>query len=747
MDLHKQLQQVQEENDRLKQEHDELKASLEVYKNKYEKHKAALLTYRINVFNQLFRGRTDVFPVRWETKDGHVGYSPSKNSELQYRSLTDQVIHEHLSGEQTIGIYPVLKDNSCFFLAVDFDKRQWQEDVNAFIEICEEYHAPVSIERSRSGNGCHVWFFFSEAVPAALARQFGNYLLERTREKGGSLDSYDRMFPAQDAISKDGLGNLIALPLQREPRNQGNSVFLDKVFSPFSDQWAYLSTVQRLSLNDIQATIGKHEALNEYTKSTKIAKKPILEVKNGMHIEKGSLPPSVLQECQQVATFSNPKYHKNKRLHLSTKEILKTIRCYDVESNHVVFPRGCYEKIMNILHENNLNPDIQDDRSVGRPIEVEFSGELLAEQLKAFNEIMSHNDGILVAPTGFGKTVIAAAMIAKRKVNTLVIVDRKQLIHQWKERLQTFLEIKAIGEIGGGKYNPSDLIDIATYQSLNQDRVKGYGQIIVDECHHAASYSVENILKLTDAKFVHGLTATPTRSDGLQPIMKMQCGPIRHKVKSKNHHIEHILMPKYTSFKSTKQNKKRPQDMYDEISNDDHRNNIILNDVIKALDRGRSPLILTERREHMANLEDKFNKVTKNTIVLMGGLKTTEEQERLKQLQELPTNEERLIIATGKYIGEGFDDERLDTLFLTMPISWKGTLQQYIGRLQRKSIIKDSIEVYDYVDHHESLLQNMFEKRSKEYKALGFKIEDERNKDGKQTNLFNFQKARPTSYD
>ncbi|SDI79546.1 DEAD/DEAH box helicase [Natribacillus halophilus] len=725
MDIQDQLQQALAECERLKQENEELKHLLAECEKENKKDQSKK---KIEIFKHLFKGRSDVFPVRWVTKEGRAGYSPSKNSQQQFHPLTDQTIYDHLTGKHTIGIYPMLKDNTCFFLAIDFDKDHWQQDAQAFVTVCEKHEIPVSIERSRSGNGCHVWVFFSEPVPAATARELGNCLLEQTVDTHGRLDSYDRKFPSQDTLSEGGFGNLIALPLQREPRNSGNSVFTDKNFSPYDDQWAYLSTIQKLSLDDILKIIRGSTNNN----GNEVA----IERKNGVIIQKANIPSDVINECKEVASFSNPKYHIARSTRMSTKNIPRKIRAYDEESNHVILPRGCYEKIIDILNKNEIHPQIYDNRNEGNPIKTNFSGQLLDEQQAALDELTSHSDGILVAPTGFGKTVIAAALIAKRKVNTLVIVDRTQLIQQWKERLQSFLEIspKTIGQIGGGKKKATGIVDIATYQSLHRkEAINEYGQIIVDECHHAGAVSFEDILKATDAKFVHGLTATPKRKDGLEPIMRMQCGPLRYKVKTNVHHFEHLLIPRYTSFQSENE---KLQDLYEEISNHEGRNETIFNDVLTALDRGRSPLVLTERLDHVAHLEGKFSGLAKNLIVLTGKLTKSEKEKRLEKLRQVPTDEECLIIATGKYIGEGFDDERLDTLFLTMPISWKGILQQYVGRLQRAHAEKTSIEVYDYVDDKVPQLKKMYdEKRRKGYKALGFKTEEER-KDGQQMTLF-----------
>ncbi|WP_240510107.1 DEAD/DEAH box helicase [Virgibacillus profundi] len=356
---------------------------------------------------------------------------------------------------------------------------------------------------------------------------------------------------------------------------------------------------------------------------------------------------------------------------------------------------------------------------------------MTSQQEEAVQSLLKFENGILSATTGFGKTVAAASLITKRKVNTLIIVHRKQLMDQWKQRLSSFLnlDINKIGQIGGGKNTAKGLIDIATIQSLNykgevKDSILEYGQIIVDECHHISAFSFENVLKQAQATYVHGLTATPTRKDGLQPIMTMQCGPIRYKVSAKQQArvrpFKHVLIPRRTSFKSKSNNKGNIQSLYKEMIKDNQRNQMIFNDVLKELDNGASPIILTERLEHVRKFETMFKGFAKNIIILTGGMSKRESQNKLKQLEEISDQKERLVIATGKYIGEGFDNAVLDTLFLAMPISWKGTLQQYVGRFHRIHDNKNIVKVYDYVDHREEIFNNMFEKRKKGYKAMGY---------------------------
>jgi superfamily II DNA or RNA helicase len=737
----------------------------------------AQIKERIQLFKSLFRGRTDVYAKRWENRDGsQSGYAPACSIEWhptlcnkpkikcgecpnrKFMPLTDQIIFNHLIGKQTIGIYPLLKDDTCWFLAVDFDKNNWQEDCKAFVHSCRDNDIHAYIERSRSGKGGHVWIFFKSPISASLARKLGNFLLARTLEKRYQvgIESYDRLFPNQDTLPQGGFGNLIALPLQREPREYGNSIFVDGGLNPISDQWEYLSNVQKVTSDQITRVLNNSKNTSNFF-TEKSAKSEIsvmkdipsnvnIIIRNGVYIEK-NLPSFLMSKIAELATFKNPEFYKAQSKRLSTHGIPRIINCLEDDIDHVILPRGCQGELDSLLEKYSIEKAINVQQNIGMKIDVSFKGLLTSQQEEAVTNLLNYDTGILAATTGFGKTVTAASLIARRKVNTLIIVHRKQLLDQWKEKLSTFLEIepKSIGQIGGGKNKPTGKIDIATIQSLNykgkiKQDVNQYGQIIVDECHHISAYSFERVLQFAEAKYIHGLTATPTRKDGLHPIMFMQCGPIRYKVDAKNQAkvrpFAHYLKPRQTNFSSAiKEENKTVHNLYAEIITNEKRNNLIFDDVLKALDKGRKPILLTERIDHVNYFTEKFDGFVKKIIVLTGGQNKRDEDKALKDLKETPDDQERLIIATGKYIGEGFDDTLLDTLFLAMPVSWKGTLQQYVGRLHRLHDRKQSVEVYDYVDHREPILSRMYENRLKAYKSLGYHIKNE-NDQAEQMRLF-----------
>lgn len=783
MDIQEQLRSALNEIDRLKKENIQLKKDLykaqgrntsysrtsnikKIATDFTTKEKAAIL-----LFMNLFQGRSDVFAQRWESNTtGKSGYSPACENEWDkeicrkpkikcqdcshrlFSPLTPQVIYEHLSGIKTIGIYPLLEDNTCYFLAVDFDKKQWQDDVRAFIETCKSLSLSYHIERSRSGEGAHIWFFFEKAINASLARKFGSILLSKTSEKRFEvgMDSFDRMFPNQDLLPKGGLGNLIALPLQKQAKMKGNSVFVNDSFQAFADQWQYLSSIKKVSKTEILqivTNLSEKEIpikVKEQAEIINVPKEITIELNEGIHIPKDLLPIKILNELQKLATFGNPEFFKAQAKRFSTHRIPKMIDCTQINDDMLILPRGLIQKVEGIFLENKISLKIIHNQFTGKSIGAKFYGQLTIQQEDAVTSMANYDNGVLAADTGFGKTVTAAALISRNETNTLIIVHRTQLVEQWKERLSTFLNIpvKEIGQIGGGKNKPSYHIDISTIQSLNHNgliksELHHYGQIIVDECHHISAVSFEKVLRAVRAKKVYGLTATPVRKDGLHPIIFMQCGPIRYKTNKKQQ--ANIRPFKQTIVKRetlTKTNETDIQAIYSLLSTNKERNEMIFNDVLQALDEKRSPIVLTERLDHVNELYELFKGFAKNIIILSGAMNKKERQQKLEELIKLPDSEERLLIATGKYVGEGFDDSRLDTLFLTMPISWKGTLQQYVGRLHRDHSDKEEVKVFDYVDSNVEVLQKMFEKRLKGYKNIGYSLYGENKEKSQQIQLF-----------
>jgi superfamily II DNA or RNA helicase len=747
---------------------------------------------KIALFRSLFRGRDDVYPRRFESrKTGKSGYAPVcanewvkgicekpkiKCAECPHRRflpVTDEVIRCHLSGQDgngwefTMGVYPMLLDETCFFVAADFDKATWQEDAAAFIQTCHAMNLPAALERSRSGNGAHVWLFFNEAIPAALARKLGSYVLTETMEgrPDVGLDSYDRFFPNQDTLPQGGFGSLIALPLQRKPRQVGNSVFLDNSLSPYDDQWAFLSGIRRIGRSEVEEFVNKAETkgrvigvrlhMNEEeddippwvaTQSRRKERSlagPLpkeLEVVLGseLFIRKDVLPPALRNRLIRLAAFQNPEFYRAQAMRLPAYNTSRIVSCTRDYPNHLGLPRGCLEDLQQLLSDLKVACVLRDERSSGKTLDVSFHGELHPEQRAAAETMLAHETGVLSATTAFGKTVVGAWLIAKRAVNTLVLVHRRQLQDQWIERLSKFLGMPpdAIGRVGGGRRRATGILDVATIQSLVHkgvvdDIVENYGHMVVDECHHLSAYSFEQVARRAKARFVTGLSATVTRKDGHHPIIFMQCGPLRHRVNAKqqaaSRPFEHTVLVRPTGFRALRAPnpdlRTQFRELTDELVSDEGRTRLICQEILQAVRDRRSPIVLTERNDHLDKLINQLAPEIKHVVVLRGGMGRKEIERTRAQLATIPDDEERLLLATGRYAGEGFDDARLDTLFLTLPVSWRGTIAQYVGRLHRIHDGKREVQVYDYADFDVPMLSRMFDRRCVGYEAVGCTIQ------------------------
>ena len=727
---------------------------------------------KVALFRRLFRGRTDVFPVRWESKaTGKTGYSPAcanewltgvcekpriKCSDCGKRllmPLSDSVIYDHLAGEHTIGVYPLLEDDTCYFLAVDFDEAEWRDDSRAFIQSCEELGVPAALEISRSGKGAHAWVFFSGKAFARDARRLGTAIISHTctRTRQLKLESYDRLFPNQDSLPKGGFGNLIALPLQKYPRDNGCSVFVDADLRPYPDQWGFLSGIQPMAAHDIEPTIFRatghthpldvtfidDEDLREPWKGSAekkltgpMPKSLSVTLANLVYFEKAQLPQALANRLIRLAAFQNPEFYKKQAMRFSVWDEPRVIGCAENYPNHIALPRGCLDAARDLLRDNGIACDLIDEQYAGVALDVGFAGTLRQDQEAAVSAMLKHNTGVLCAPTAFGKTVTAAAMIARRGINTLILVHRTELLKQWQERLHSFLDVGKgiVGTIGGGKAKPTGKIDIAVMQSISRQGainpvVENYGHVIIDECHHIGAASFDAILKVVKAKYVLGLTATPIRRDGQQPIIFMQCGPIRYtaaKPTSAPHDL--IVEPHSFSTQIDLPAKSGIQEVFRHLANDQMRTSAIAAEVRGAFQQDRKVLVLTERTEHLDAIRVALDGHMTAPFILHGRMSKKQRAAVIAELNLLPPHAPRVLLATGKLVGEGFDHPALDTLVLAMPISWKGTLQQYAGRLHREHINKTDVRIIDFVDSGHPALLRMWDKRQCGYRAMGYRI-------------------------
>ena len=753
------------------------------------------LEEKVALFSGLFRGREDVFARRWHSKtSGKSGYQPvcsndwriglcdkkkQKCAECPNRQFVAPAYNDYFNhlagkdewGQDVMGIYVITSDNRCHLLCADFDDKNcehgYQKDVLAFVGVCKGWAIPCHIERSRSGNGAHVWVFFETPIAAQKARRLGNAILTEAMNRDGRLTfkSYDRFFPNQDAVPEGGFGNLVALPLQGRARKQGNSVFVDEQFEPYSDQWDYLANIKRINEVAIDEILKRNAGIQplgelsitseqrpwETPAAPQITQKDfmtdiVITKSNMLYFPLAQLSAKVLNHLKRIASFRNPEFFIRQAMRFSTFSTPRVITCADVTEEYLALPRGCEDAVSVFFREKGVNCKMVDETQHGHAICVTFNGILRANQVEAVKCLCQHHNGILAGTTAFGKTVAAIGLIAERQVNTLVLVPTKALLVQWKKQIEEFLIIdykpdetsrrrrmdcSPVGTVSSEGNRLHGIVDVALMQSCISDGevkpfVREYGMIIADECHHVSAVSFEQILKYANARFVYGLTATPTRKDGLQPIIFMQCGPIRYtadaKTQMQSQTFQRLLVPRFTPFRLQTEEEETFAQVAGQLANDEYRNSLIVKDVCMALKEGRSPIILTGRTAHVETLAELLKPHCTNIVTLIGSASAKEKRQKQELLSAIPAEQPLVIVATGKYVGEGFDCPRLDTLFMALPVSWKGIVAQYAGRLHREYEGKSEVLIYDYIDIHVPICEKMYRKRMKGYAAIGYRV-------------------------
>lgn len=763
-------------------------------------------------FFSYFWGRMDVFSKRYQNKTtGKTGYFPQcdnfwrwgicpkasgnkiKCKDCNYRAWTKleaSHIEAHLRGirddaSDVIGVYPLFPDGTCRFMVFDFDNHSkgaeanhfanvddtWKEEVDSVRKICTMNGIPTLVERSRSGMGAHIWIFFDGPVAATLVRRFGFALLEKGAEVVNlkSFRYYDRMLPAQSEIASDELGNLIALPLQGQALKSGNSAFIDENWNAISDQWNALFSTKRLSKQRMEKLLAEWNTpngeevpsvlVNDETKpwdrKTEFDRADVdgalhVVLSNQIYICTENLKPRIQNQIRRLAAFLNPTFFKNNAIGLSNYAQSRFIYLGEDDNGYICIPRGLLDKLEEQCRKSNIEIQMEDKRCAGRSVATCFTGELRQNQKKAIKELLGFEYGILSAATAFGKTVTCSAIIAEKKVSTLILLESSALVEQWEKALNTFLTIdeelpeyhtktgrvkkrkSLIGVIQGSKDTSTGIIDIAMAGSLFKKgephpRLKEYGMVLVDECHHSASDTVSAVLKVVTAKYVYGVTATPYRGDSLDKINYMLLGPIRYqytaKEKASEQGISHLVIPRFTRTVCPHgREKMHVNDAYELIRNNDIRNEQILEDIRKCVIDGRTPVVLTRYTEHAANLYERA-KAYADRVFLLTGTKSKKEQKSLRaEMNAVTADESMILIATGQLVGEGFDYPRLDTLIMATPVAWKGIVEQYAGRLNRDYDGKENVQIYDYVDYHIPVFDRMYAKRLKAYKRIGYQL-------------------------
>lgn len=752
-------------------------------------------------FLTLFQGRRDVYALRG-SKGGYFPqcynrwkeYCPKQNSQKgvscqkcpykEWKALDREVGKDHLLGYKdnctdVIGLYPLLEDDTCKLIVFDFDNHDnknsenndWKDEIDAIRKICHENGIDVLIERSRSGNGAHAWILFKEFVPASLAREFGLLLIEKGSQSINlkSFRYYDRMFPTQD--HSEGLGNLVALPLQGQALRQGNSAFVDENWNPYYDQWKLLTTVHQLSKNEIEEHIYKWKEelsipqtlltmdlgkrIKPWKKDENFHSEDVIErlsivLADGIYVDTLNLQPRIQNQIRRLSAFDNPIFYKNHNLGFSNWNQPRIIYLGEDINDYIKIPRGLLETLLNKCHSSNIEYEIVDKREKGKPINVSFTGKLRDEQLTAASDLLNYDNGVLNAATAFGKTVVSSYLISQRKVNTLIIMQSVSLIDQWVDELHRFLEINEdlpvyktktgkekqrkdlIGVLHGSKNTLTGIIDVVSVNSIydNEGNCRlnhEYGMVIVDECHHGASHVFENVLRQINSKYIYGVSANDKRIDRLEKKVYMQLGPIRHQYTSKERiekqSIDHHVYPRFTRIMALGDSKNDLNSAYAFISKNENRNNMIISDIKKCIKENRTPIVLTRYKDHAKLLYESLKKnVLDHTYLIYGDHTLKENEEVRKTILALSHDEPFILVATSQSVGEGFNVPRLDTLFLTSPVSGEPLVDQFLGRINRDYKYKKSAIVYDYVDSHIHYFNNMYKKRLSAYRKIGFDV-------------------------
>lgn len=749
------IEELLVENNKLKERIKELEFELSKFRNDnitVEEFTKISDKEKVDIFLDYFRGRDDIFATQYYS-DNKYKYTPHCENSFKYqlcdrkkykgcrgcpnkkyRGINNEDITNHFTPKSSkgYGIYPLLDADSCYFLVLDADGANYKDIVKNYYAICEFYDIDCLIEISRSGNGAHLWIFFEDKVKAVSARKLGDFLLNQIIKLHGVdvLNSFDRFFPSQDYLSKEGYGNLIFLPLHGASYINKSTCFVDCNFNIIKNPIEHLRNINKISVDRLNNLLNLNKDKKETKiKLSKISKKDVdgilnIKITNDICISKIGISSKALFAFKYLSVLSNREFYEKQSKRISTYNIPRFIKLFKEDTSNLYLPRGCLDELVNLLKVNNINFKIIKELSYGEIIKVEMSTELYERQIIPKDELLKHENGILVAPPAFGKTVVATSIICEKCCNTAIIVNKDSLLKQWVDRLKEHSNIIEVGTYNSKKKYLTNIVDVFSVKSLNEDYdlLNNYGMVIIDEVHNLAAINFEKVIRGVKSKYVYGLTATPKRSDGNEKIIFKTIGDVRYTVEEKVNNYSKVLIPRISYYVSNNDFENYTEILTD-MSTNKARNKLIIGDVIDQYNENRKILVLSNRIEHLNVLYDELKQSVKNIVLIKGNMKKVELNEVFDSLVDF-NDEPFVILSTGKYIGEGFDEKRLDTLFVTMPFKWQGTLEQYVGRIQREYIGKDTLKIYDYIDCRIGVIARMFNIRLSKYKKLDFNISD-----------------------
>ncbi|MTI86539.1 MAG: DEAD/DEAH box helicase [Balneolaceae bacterium] len=706
----------------------------------------SISSQQINLFQSLFKGREDVYAKRWE-KENRSGYMPAYDVDwdryekhkafggtfqnFKYKTLaplTPQVIKNHLLGKETVGIYPLLKNNSSWFIAADFDKTNWMEESRRFIHVSKENNISAYLERSRSGNGGHAWIFFQEPYPAWKSRKVAFHFL-RTADILSEFEkdaSFDRLFPNQDSHSGKGFGNLIALPFHKNRMAEGNTCFIDpKTGEVFNDQWSFLESIQKTSVAELDQLYRSIYHSSSKSSQTSSSSGDILEIviSNQVRLNRERLSPEITKYIRDELNFINSDYLMKKKMGRSTWQTEKYFKLIGEQDDSITIPKGFLPELIAYSKKQGFPYHIEDQRKKLTPVPFHSGIQLHPWQEEALEPTIKKDFGVIVAPPGSGKTVMGLELIARKQQPALIVVHRRQLFDQWISRIESFLGIpeRNIGKFSGDHKKEGRKITVGMIQTLKQNDVStkiadSFGIIIVDECHHIPAKTFRETIPRFGSYYLYGLTATPMRKNNDENLIYVYIGNILSKIPS-----EYLDVDKSSTIQINirETDLQAPFDYqiddYETLSqilvHDSSRNQLIVDDLGKIVDQKKKVLLLTERKAHIEVL----NLYLKNyfeTIAVSGDDSKRNQQSKMKQIRD---GHFQIVLTTGQFFGEGIDIDRFDCLFLVYPFAFKGKLIQYIGRITRSD---QAPIIYDYRDRQIDYFEKLFKKRNRFYEEI-----------------------------